>query len=84
MVVKLVQTVDKIGILVTLYLVLEHSYSDIEELCVLKLIGELMEVQEVWVKATVHLHEIWGYEINENICSNPNSILGLNMENVLQ
>lgn len=84
MVVKLVETVDKIGILVTLYLVLEHSYSDIEVLCVLKLTGELMEVQEVWVKAIVHLHEIWGYEINENICSNPNSILGLNMENVLQ
>lgn len=43
-----------------------------------------MEVQEVWVKATVHLYEIWGYEIGKNIFNNLNSVLGLNMENVLQ
>lgn len=60
--------------------VLEHSYSDIEELCILKLTGELME--EVWVKASVH--DIWGYEIIKNIFNNLNSTFGLNMENILQ
>lgn len=42
-----------------------------------------MEVQEVWVKETVCLHEIRGYEIDQSIFNNLNPVLGLNMENVL-
>lgn len=39
-------------------------------------------MEEVWVKASVH--DIWDYEIINNIFNNLNSTFGLNMENILQ